>query len=147
MRQTHAHDFGHGSGGVQGLLGKRGERDTGQSSTGAKVMIALDSDIEGKIAVICAGYVGLVTSAGLADLGHIVTWVEIDPDRLARLDRGDVSIYEPGLDVSVARNRMTGSQGFTTDKEVKTSLGPDGQGDTSFIFAPRVPSSHTPRLA
>src|SRR3954452_19923174 len=54
------------------------------------------------IAVVGAGYVGLVTSAGLAQLGHRVTGIEIEPGRLASLMRGQLPIFEPGLDELVA---------------------------------------------
>src|SRR3989440_10702362 len=57
------------------------------------------------IAVIGTGYVGLVTAAGFADLGSEVWCVDVDADKIARLERGEVPIYEPGLADSVARNR------------------------------------------
>jgi UDPglucose 6-dehydrogenase len=56
------------------------------------------------IAVIGTGYVGLVTAAGFAELGNEVWCVDVDVEKIARLERGEIPIYEPGLADSVARN-------------------------------------------
>jgi UDPglucose 6-dehydrogenase len=57
------------------------------------------------IAVIGTGYVGLVTAAGFAHLGSEVWCVDIDAEKIARLERGEIPIYEPGLAESIAANR------------------------------------------
>ncbi|HJS96887.1 MAG TPA: UDP-glucose/GDP-mannose dehydrogenase family protein, partial [Solirubrobacteraceae bacterium] len=57
------------------------------------------------IAVIGTGYVGLVTAAGFAELGSEVWCVDIDAEKVARLERGEIPIYEPGLAESIASNR------------------------------------------
>jgi len=58
-----------------------------------------------RIGMFGAGYVGLVTGACFADLGHEVVIRDILPDRIERLRAGEVPIYEPGLDEVLERNR------------------------------------------
>jgi len=65
------------------------------------------------IGVIGTGYVGLVTAAGFAELGRDVWCVDIDAEKIERLRRGEVPIYEPGLEDVIARNRERMS--FTLD--------------------------------
>ncbi len=57
------------------------------------------------IGVIGTGYVGLVTAAGMAELGSEVWCVDVDADKVARLRRGEIPIYEPGLEALVVRHR------------------------------------------
>src|SRR5689334_6879058 len=59
-----------------------------------------------RIAIFGAGYVGLVTGACLADLGHEVVIRDVLPERIEHLQGGEVPIYEPGLDDVLARNRQ-----------------------------------------
>ena len=66
-----------------------------------------------KLAVIGTGYVGLVTGACFAEMGNHVVCVDIDTDKLVRLNRGEIPIYEPGLDQLVARKFARGALEFT----------------------------------
>ena len=61
------------------------------------------------------GYVGLVTGTCLAEIGHDVTCVDVDAGRIARLERGEIPIYEPGLASLVQANAGAGRLRFTTD--------------------------------
>ena len=66
------------------------------------------------IAMIGTGYVGLVSGACFADFGHEVTCVDKDEAKIAALERGEMPIYEPGLDDLVAANVKAGRLKFTT---------------------------------
>jgi len=68
-----------------------------------------------KIAVLGTGYVGLVTGACFADLGNDVICIDIDVDKVRRLQNGHVPIYEPGLEELLERNVAEGRLAFTTD--------------------------------
>src|SRR3954471_1137108 len=68
-----------------------------------------------KIAVIGTGYVGLVTGTCFADSGNDVTCVDIDQEKVARLTRGEIPIYEPGLEEMVRDNQAAERLHFTTD--------------------------------
>jgi UDPglucose 6-dehydrogenase len=99
------------------------------------------------LAVVGTGYVGLVAGACFAETGHHVTCVDIDADKVARLSRGDVPIYEPGLDTLVRRNLDEERLRFTTDLEgavrsatvifiaVGTPPGEDGSADLQHVLA------------
>ena len=79
------------------------------------------------ICIVGTGYVGLVSAACFAEMGNTVACVDINPDVVARLKKGEVHIYEPGLDVMVRRNTQEGRLTFTTDLA-------EGMKDSLFIF-------------
>src|SRR3954469_9480254 len=81
-----------------------------------------------RIAMIGTGYVGLISGACFADLGHQVTCVDKDVDKVARLSRGEIPLFEPGLDALVASNSGAGRLVFATDLAA-----PVGNADTVFI--------------
>jgi UDPglucose 6-dehydrogenase len=99
-----------------------------------------------KICVIGTGYVGLVAGAGFADMGNDVTCCDLDQAKIDGLNKGQLPIYEPGLDKIVERNSAEGRLVFTTNvKEgvagaevillaVGTPPGKDGSADLSYIF-------------
>jgi UDPglucose 6-dehydrogenase len=98
-----------------------------------------------KVAVIGAGYVGLTTSACLADLGNDVTVVDIDEAKIAMLQRRQVPIYEPGMSELVERNSRARRLRFTTSYldavpgaeyaiiAVSTPEGEGGEADLSYV--------------
>jgi len=67
------------------------------------------------IAVVGTGYVGLVSGTCFAETGNQVTCVDIDENKVRRMQNGEVPIYEPGLDVLFERNKRQGRLIFTTD--------------------------------
>lgn len=68
-----------------------------------------------RIAIFGTGYVGLVTGACLADAGHHVLCMDVDEDKIARLGKGEIPIYEPGLEAIVQRNLGLGTLQFSGD--------------------------------
>jgi UDPglucose 6-dehydrogenase len=101
-----------------------------------------------KIAMIGTGYVGLVSGACFSEFGVSVTCVDKDADKIVRLQRGEIPIFEPGLEQLVAGNRAAGRLTFTTDlksaldgaEAVFIAVGTpsrrgDGHADLSYVFA------------
>ncbi|MDE1949694.1 MAG: UDP-glucose/GDP-mannose dehydrogenase family protein [Burkholderiales bacterium] len=76
-----------------------------------------------KVTIFGSGYVGLVTAACLAEVGHHILCVDVDRRRIERLGRGEVPIHEPGLDELIARNRAAGRLGFTHDADAGVAHG------------------------
>ncbi len=68
-----------------------------------------------RIAMIGAGYVGLVSGACFSDFGHEVVCVDKDAGKIDRLKQGEVPIFEPGLEALIAKNTAAGRLSFTTD--------------------------------
>lgn len=68
-----------------------------------------------KVTTIGSGYVGLVTGACLAHIGHEVTGVDIDEDKIAQLQAGKIPIFEPGLEDLIAANMADGRLTFSAD--------------------------------
>ncbi|MDB5510338.1 MAG: UDP-glucose 6-dehydrogenase [Hyphomicrobiales bacterium] len=100
------------------------------------------------IAIIGSGYVGLVSGACLADFGHVVTCVDKEPTRIDALKRGEIPIFEPGLDDLVASNVRQKRLNFTTNlaeavagaHAVFIAVGTpsrrgDGHADLSYVYA------------
>ena len=100
-----------------------------------------------KITVFGSGYVGLVTGACFAEVGNDVLCVDIDERKIARLEQGDIPIYEPGLDKLVTRNTKAGRLNFTTDAAAGVAHGlfqfiavgtppdEDGSADLQYVLA------------
>lgn len=100
-----------------------------------------------KIAVVGTGYVGLVTGVCLAETGNHVICVDIDDNKIAKLQNGEVPIYEPHLDIYLERNIKGGRITFTKDLKaaveasqfvffaLPTPDGGDGAADLSFVLS------------
>ena len=100
-----------------------------------------------RVAMIGTGYVGLVSGACFSNFGHDVVCVDKDAGKIARLKRGEIPIYEPGLEALVADNVKSGRLSFTTDlaaavpeaEAVFIAVGTpsrrgDGFADLSYVF-------------
>ena len=99
------------------------------------------------IAIVGTGYVGLVSGTCFAEMGINVTCVDIDSSKISRLQKGDIPIYEPGLEEMVLRNVAAGRLKFTTDlcsvlddvevvfSAVGTPPDEDGSADLKYVLA------------
>ncbi len=99
------------------------------------------------LTVIGTGYVGLVTGTCFAEMGHFVTCVDVDANKVERLKLGEIPIYEPGLEPLVQSNFRDGRLKFTTDLAeamatsdvyfiaVGTPPGEDGSADLQYVLA------------
>ena len=101
-----------------------------------------------RIAIIGTGYVGLVSGACFSEFGVEVVCVDQDSAKIARLQRGEMPIFEPGLEALVTKNAAAGRISFTTDlpaavagaEAVFIAVGTpsrrgDGHADLSFVYA------------
>jgi UDPglucose 6-dehydrogenase len=100
-----------------------------------------------KITIFGTGYVGLVTGACLADVGHHVLCMDVDQGKIEKLKNGQIPIYEPGLDNIVKHTVEAGRLAFTTDTEeavkhgtlqfiaVGTPPDEDGSADLQYVLA------------
>lgn len=98
------------------------------------------------IAIVGTGYVGLVSGACFADTGASVTCVDVDAEKIERIKRGEIPIYEPGLDELVLKNVKAGRLRFTTSLEsvlneqqiifsaVGTPPDEDGSADLKYVL-------------
>lgn len=98
------------------------------------------------IAVVGTGYVGLVSGTCLSETGNSVTCVDIDANKVAKMQAGEIPIYEPGLEVLFHRNIKEGRLQFTTDLEaaikdatliflaLPTPHGEDGAADLKYVL-------------
>ncbi len=99
------------------------------------------------ITVVGSGYVGLVTGTCFAEMGNHVTCIDIDRDKIEKLKKGIIPIYEPGLEAMVAKNVENGSLYFSTNLEdgmkkskvifiaVGTPMGEDGSADLQYVLS------------
>jgi UDPglucose 6-dehydrogenase len=99
------------------------------------------------IVVIGSGYVGLVSGACFSEMGNKVTCVDIDPEKIEKLNKGIVPIFEPGLEPMVLKNIKNKNLFFTTNLSeaiqeativfiaVGTPMGEDGAADLQYVLA------------
>ena len=104
-----------------------------------------------KVTIFGTGYVGLVTGACLAEMGNHVLCVDIDAGKVERLKRGEIPIYEPGLESIVQRNHASGRLDFTTEAAPAIAHGelifiavgtpPDEDGSADLQYVQKVAST------
>jgi len=99
-----------------------------------------------RICMVGTGYVGLVSGACMADFGNVVTCVDINKERIEKLERGEIPFYEPGLDRLVLKNVREGRLLFSTslaeglrDAEVvfiavQTPMSESGEADLQYVM-------------
>ncbi|MFN4311096.1 MAG: UDP-glucose dehydrogenase family protein [Ferrovibrio sp.] len=101
-----------------------------------------------RVAMIGTGYVGLVSGTCFSEFGHTVVCVDKNPDRIGSLLRGEIPIFEPGLEDLVARNVKAGRLSFTQDVKAAVKAADavfiavgtpsrrgDGEADLSYVYA------------
>ena len=107
-----------------------------------------------KIAIVGTGYVGLVSGTCFAETGNNVVCIDIDENKVLRMQNGEVPIYEPGLEVLFERNTKQGRLSFTTDLAegiknaeiiflaLPTPPGADGSADLKYVLKVAEDLSH-----
>ncbi|HEX7348915.1 MAG TPA: UDP-glucose/GDP-mannose dehydrogenase family protein [Rhodanobacteraceae bacterium] len=100
-----------------------------------------------QVTIFGTGYVGLVTGTCLAEMGNHVLCMDVDAAKIARLEAGEIPIYEPGLEPLVARNHAAGRLKFATDAKTAVAHGEvifiavgtppdeDGSADLRYVLA------------
>ena len=100
-----------------------------------------------KVSIVGTGYVGLVTGTCFAEMGNNVLCVDVDADKVAQLQAGEIPIYEPGLESMVRANSALGQLRFSTDPDqgvdhgeiifiaVGTPSDEDGSADPQYVLS------------
>ena len=97
------------------------------------------------VTFIGTGYVGLVSGTGISDFGHKVTCYDISENTISSLKKGNIPIYEPGLEELIKKNTVAGRLFFSNDPEIAikdadvifiavgTPMGKDGKADLKYV--------------